>query len=251
MTTLRIAWISEDDPPDAFPEISAALTEPDGLLAAGGDLRPDRLLTAYRRGVFPWFESGQPILWWSPNPRCVLIPRAFHAARRLRRAIRNAPLTLSFNTAFAAVVEACARRRAGQHGTWISDEMMKAYRILHGQGWAHSVEVWQEDDLVGGLYGLAIGKMFFGESMFSHANDASKIAMWSLCRILVKHDFELLDCQVVSPHLTSLGAILMPRQKFAAILGRACEPATKFGDWPERRMPMAELLGSTGRSALQ
>ena len=251
MTSPRIAWISQDDPPDAFPEISAALTAPDGLLAAGGDLKPDRLLYAYRRGVFPWFDSGQPILWWSPDPRCVMMPNSFHVARRLRRSIRNSDLTLSFNKAFSTVIEFCAADRVGQEGTWITDEMIEAYSSLHTRGWAHSVEVWRDDELVGGLYGVAIGKAFFGESMFSEATNASKFAMWSLCEVLVRHQFDVLDCQVVSPHLTSLGAILMPRAEFGALLEHACEPATKFADWPENWLPVAKLLGSDSHPALQ
>ena len=251
MSTSRIAWISQDDPPDAFPEISAALTAPDGLLAAGGDLKPDRLLYAYRRGVFPWFESGQPILWWSPDPRCVIPPESFHVARRLRRSVRNSKFCLSFNHEFPTVLKNCAADRVGQDGTWITDEMIEAYSSLHTQGWAHSVEVWCGNELVGGLYGLAIGKAFFGESMFSEASNASKFAMWSLCKMLVKHQFDILDCQVVSPHLTSLGAVLMPRTEFASLLGRACDPATKFADWPENRLPVADLLDSDSHSALQ
>lgn len=251
MTTPRIAWISQADPPDAFPEISTALTTPDGLLAAGGDLKPDRLLFAYRHGVFPWFDSGQPILWWSPDPRCVLKPDSFHVARRLRRSVRNSDLFVSFNSEFSAVIESCAADRVGQDGTWITDEMIDAYSSLHADGWVHSVEIWCDDELVGGLYGLAIGRVFFGESMFSEAADASKIAMWALCAHLTKHEFEILDCQVVSPHLTRLGATLMPRAEFGALLERACNPATKFIDWPESRLPVANLPGPADYSALQ
>lgn len=251
MSTPRIAWISQDDPPEAFPDIAAALTVPDGLLAAGGNLAPDRLLYAYRRGVFPWFDSGQPILWWSPDPRCVMLPDSFHLARRLRRSMQNSALEISFNKAFSAVVEACAANRVGQKGTWITDEMIEAYSTLHGQGWAHSVEIWRDDELVGGLYGLAIGKAFFGESMFSQESNASKIAMWILCGLLVRHRFEILDCQVGSPHLTSLGAILMPRSEFAALLERACDPATKFAEWPQNRMPLPALMSLDSDPALQ
>ena len=251
MTTPRIAWISQDDPPEAFPEVSTALTTPDGLLAAGGDLSPDRLLYAYRRGVFPWFDNGQPILWWSPDPRCVLIPNAFHVARRLQRSVRNSSLTFSFNRRFGAVIEACATDRVGQQGTWITDEMIDAFSTMHAQGWAHSVEVWRQDALIGGLYGLAIGKAFFGESMFSAESNASKIAMWALCRTLDEHGFQILDCQVVSPHLESLGAILMPRMEFAKLLERICDPAVRFDDWPKNRLPVAELLDSSSRFALQ
>ena len=251
MTTPRIAWISQDDPPEAFPDITAALTVPDGLLAAGGNLAPDRLLYAYRRGVFPWFDSGQPILWWSPDPRCVMMQTSFHVARRLRRSLQNSALEFSFNNAFSAVVEACAANRVGQKGTWITDEMIEAYSTLHGQGWAHSVEIWRHDELVGGLYGLAIGKAFFGESMFSQESNTSKIAMWTLCGLLARHRFEILDCQVGSPHLTSLGAILMPRSEFAALLERACDPATKFAEWPQNRLPVAKLVSLDGDPALQ
>jgi leucyl/phenylalanyl-tRNA--protein transferase len=252
VTSPRIAWISEDDPPDTFPEISAALTTPDGLLAAGGDLKPDRLLFAYRHGVFPWFDSGQPILWWSPDPRCVMRPDAFHVARRLRRSIRNCDFLLSFNTAFSTVIEHCAADRVGQDGTWITDQMIDAYSSLHTEGWAHSVEVWSDDELVGGMYGLAIGKAFFGESMFSQASNASKIAMWALCEHLAQQQFQLFDCQVVSPHLTSLGATLMPRAKFGDLLERACDPATKHADWPENRLPAAKIpVLRQGNSALQ
>jgi leucyl/phenylalanyl-tRNA--protein transferase len=251
MTTPRIAWISQDDPPEAFPEISAALSEPDGLLAAGGDLDPDRLLYAYRHGIFPWFDSGQPILWWSPDPRCVLRPDSFHVARRLRRSMRTSDFEFTVNHAFSEVIDACAADRIGQEGTWITGDMIEAYASLHAKGWAHSVEIWRDDDLVGGLYGVAIGKAFFGESMFSQASNASKIAMWSLCELLVYHQFEILDCQVVSPHLSSLGAILMPRSEFAALLNRACDPATLFDRWPENRVPVAKLLASDGYPELQ
>ncbi|MFQ6006001.1 MAG: leucyl/phenylalanyl-tRNA--protein transferase [Woeseia sp.] len=251
MTTPRIAWISQDDPPDAFPEISSALTIPDGLLAAGGDLSRDRLLHAYRRGVFPWFDSGQPILWWTPDPRCVMEPASFHVARRLCRSVRSSPWKFSFNEDFAAVIRACAAARVGQQGTWITEEMVDAFSILHAESWAHSVEVWRGTALIGGLYGLVIGKAFFGESMFSRESNASKIAMWALCTLLVRHEFAVLDCQVASPHLTSLGAILMPRSEFGALLERACDPALPFGEWPQSRIPVAELLGSWRHPALQ
>lgn len=242
MTTPRITWISQLDPPEAFPDVSSALGEPNGLLAAGGDLKPERLLYAYRRGIFPWFEKGQPILWWSPDPRCIVKPAAFHVARRLRRFVRNAALELSFNRAFYAVIQACATRRAGRQQTWITDDMVDAFADLYANGWAHSIEVWRGDALVGGLYGVAIGKAFFGESMFSRADNTSKIAMWALCRQLDRQAFEILDCQVVSPHLKSLGAILMPRVEFGAVLGRACDPPIRLGEWPDGRLPAADLL---------
>ena len=218
-----IAWISRDDPPDAFPPVDQAFREPDGLLAAGGDLSAARLLYAYRHGIFPWYDDGQPILWWSPDPRCVLVPQEFHLARRLRRSLRSSGLEVSFNSAFDEVIEACAAHREGQSGTWITEDMKKAFKAVHRDGFAHSVDVWRGGVLVGGLYGLSIGKVFFGESMFSRESNASKVAMLALCRELAERDFELLDCQVDSPHLSSLGAKLSPRSEFARILANACK----------------------------
>jgi len=239
----NITWISSDDPPDAFPEIESAFDIPDGLLAAGGDLSPERLLYAYRHGIFPWYDSGQPILWWSPDPRCVLRPHEFHVSKRLRRSLSRSKLEVSFNQAFSAVIAACAEDRIGQQGTWITDDMADAYSRLHQQGWAHSIEIWQENRLAGGLYGLAIGRAFFGESMFSRQTNASKAAMLALCQQMVLNDFEILDCQVESPHLVSLGASLMPRNKFAAVLRQACKSNAQFLDWPAGRRQMLDFLG--------
>jgi len=239
----NITWISSDDPPEAFPEIESAFDIPDGLLAAGGDLSPERLLYAYRHGIFPWYDSGQPILWWSPDPRCVLRPHEFHASKRLRRSLSRSKLEVSFNQAFSAVIAACAEDRIGQQGTWITDDMADAYSQLHQQGWAHSIEIWQENRLAGGLYGLAIGRAFFGESMFSRQTNASKAAMLALCQQMVLNDFEILDCQVESPHLVSLGASLMPRKKFAAVLRQACKSNSQFLDWPAGRRQMLDILG--------
>jgi len=239
----NITWISSDDPPDAFPEIESAFDIPDGLLAAGGDLSPERLLYAYRHGIFPWYDSGQPILWWSPDPRCVLRPHEFHVSKRLRRSLSRSKLDVSFNQAFSAVIAACAEDRIGQQGTWITDDMADAYSRLHQQGWAHSIEIWQENRLAGGLYGLAIGRAFFGESMFSRQTNASKAAMLALCQQMVLNDFEILDCQVESPHLVSLGASLMPRNKFAAVLRQACKSNAQFFDWPAGRRQMLDFLG--------
>jgi len=239
----NITWISSDDPPEAFPEIESAFDIPDGLLAAGGDLSPERLLYAYRHGIFPWYDSGQPILWWSPDPRCVLRPHEFHASKRLRRSLSRSKLEVSFNQAFSAVIAACAEDRIGQQGTWITDDMADAYSQLHQQGWAHSIEIWQENRLAGGLYGLAIGRAFFGESMFSRQTNASKAAMLALCQQMVLNDFEILDCQVESPHLVSLGASLMPRNEFAAVLRQACKSNSQFLDWPAERRQMLDFLG--------
>ncbi len=243
MKSPNITWISSDDPPEAFPEIESAFDIPDGLLAAGGDLSPERLLYAYRHGIFPWYDSGQPILWWSPDPRCVLRPHEFHVSKRLRRSLSRSKLEVSFNQAFSAVIAACAEDRTGQQGTWITDDMADAYSRLHQQGWAHSIEIWQENRLAGGLYGLAIGRAFFGESMFSRQTNASKAAMLALCQQMVLNDFEILDCQVESPHLVSLGASLMPRKKFAAVLRQACKSNSQFLDWPAGRRQMLDFLG--------
>lgn len=219
----RIAWLSPDDPPEAFPELDQAFTEPNGLLAAGGDLSAERLLYAYRHGIFPWYDEGQPILWWSPDPRCVLVPGKFHRARRLQRFLKSAEFHVSFNNAFDQVIAACAGHRDTQAGTWITNDVIQAFSTLHRAGWAHSVEIWLGTSLVGGLYGLSIGRVFFGESMFSHESNASKAAMLALCAELSERQFRILDCQVDSPHLASLGATLMRRVEFASLLEIGCE----------------------------
>lgn len=235
MTATSLYWISAADAPDTFPELESALEEPNGLLAAGGDLSPERLLDAYRRGIFPWFDEGQPILWWSPDPRCVLFPAEFHVSRRLGRNLRRRRFEVTYNRCFDDVIAECASPRPGQHGTWITDDMSEAYRELHRRGWAHSVEIWQSERLVGGLYGLSIGRAFFGESMFSRADDASKAAMYALCGELSKTGFEILDCQVESAHLESLGAVSIPRAEFRRILDSACGTGDKCRSWPTGR----------------
>lgn len=232
MSANRISWLSPGDPADAFPPIDKALTEPDGLLAAGGDLSAERLLEAYRRGIFPWFDEGQPILWWSPDPRCVLYPQEFHISRRLLREIRADDLTVTFNKSFADVMQQCAEPRPGQPGTWITDEMRDAYGALHSTGWAHSVEIRDGAQLIGGLYGVAIGRVFFGESMFSDRTNSSKKALFALSTVLRREDFALIDCQVASVHLTTLGARLIPRPQFQEILATACNPIVPFINWP-------------------
>jgi len=237
----RITWISAGDPPEAFPALDKAFAEPEGLLAAGGDLSAERLLYAYRHGIFPWYDEGQPILWWSPDPRCVLRPGDFHLARRLRRSLKGSGFQISFNSVFNDVIRACAAERKGQPGTWITDDMNAAFSALHQAGWAHSVEVWRDDLLIGGLYGLSIGKAFFGESMFSLESNASKSAMFALCEELASHGFAVLDCQVVSPHLLSLGATLMPRQKFALLLEKACKSGFQLELDSDRR-PISDYL---------
>lgn len=242
MNRPRITWISADDPPEAFPDVEQAAVEPDGLLAAGGDLEPERLLYAYRHGIFPWYDDGQPILWWSPDPRCAIRPESLHVSRRLRRSLRNSDFELSFNRAFADVIGLCAGPRPGQSGTWITSEMERAYVALHRLGWAHSVEVWREGELAGGLYGLCIGRAFFGESMFTRSTNASKAAMTALCRLLADRQFEILDCQVVSPHLESMGATLMSRAEFSDLLRRACEPPEPCTSWPDGPCNMRDFL---------
>lgn len=240
--TTHIKWISREDRPDAFPRLQSALAHPNGLLAAGGDLSPERLLYAYEHAIFPWFDAGQPILWWSPEPRCVLRPECFHVARRLRRTLGKSAFRISFNRAFERVITACGEHRNPHHGTWITAEMIDAYNLLHRQGWAHSVEVWLEQQLVGGIYGLVIGRAFFGESMFSRVTGASKTAMLALCRQLEQHGFPILDCQLVTPHLLSLGATAMARSEFEALLRTACRPRSRFSGWPETLLAAPDLV---------
>jgi leucyl/phenylalanyl-tRNA--protein transferase len=201
-----------------FPPLNKALREPNGLLAAGGDLSPQRLVQAYRHGCFPWFQDGQPILWWSPDPRTVLLPQEMHLSRSLGKCLRQQRYSVTFDRAFARVIQACAAPRDYADGTWISTAMQDAYLELHRQGIAHSVEVWQHDELVGGLYGLAIGQLFFGESMFSRADNASKVGFATLVRHLQEWGFVLIDCQMPTEHLHSFGARAISRQDFADYL---------------------------------
>lgn len=242
MSNNRVTWLTASDSPDAFPDVKQALAEPDGLLAAGGDLSAPRLLAAYRAGIFPWYEEGQPILWWSPNPRCILRPSDLHISRRLKQYARASTATLSFNHAFDEVIRACAGDRKSQQDTWITPEMMRAYEDLHADGWAHSIEIWEDGELVGGLYGLCIGQVFFGESMFSATTNASKLALIGLVRHLIASNIELIDCQVDSQHLASLGASLISRDEFTQILQSACNPATRRANWPQNLMAVSELM---------
>jgi len=202
-----------------FPD--PGLATPEGLLAVGGDLSPERLLLAYRNGIFPWYGENQPILWWSPDPRCVLFPHEIYVSRRLARLIRQGRLRLTCNQAFARVVTACAdlRVQSGEE-TWLISAMQKAYRELHELGFAHSVEAWEDGELVGGLYGVALGKFFFGESMFHTRPNASKVILAQLAHHLDREGFLLLDCQVTNPHLKSMGARDIPRDQFLELLDR-------------------------------
>jgi len=207
-----------------FPPVSKAL--PDGLLATGGDLSPQRLLAAYRQGIFPWFNVGSPILWWSPDPRMVLIPEQVYISKSLKRTLKKRPYTVTIDQAFSEVISACAQARNDQldveNSTWIHPDMIKAYTQLHQQGHAHSVECWDDGQLVGGLYGVAIGRIFFGESMFSFARDSSKIALVTLCQQLQNWGVPLIDCQLYSEHLASMGAIEIDRREFIDILDQFC-----------------------------
>ena len=226
-----IYWLPAFGGPTAFPPAGHALKEPDGLLAAGGDLRPERLLSAYAGGIFPWYDEGQPILWWSPDPRAVLWPEDLHISRRMARALRKLDLLFSADSAFNAVIEGCAAPRPGSSGTWITRDMIDAYRRLHGMGWAHSFEGWLGGELAAGLYGVAIGRVFFAESMFTRVDNASKAVLADAVGYLKSRSFELIDCQVRSEHLRSLGATTLPREEFLRQLRRLCVPAGEPGNW--------------------
>lgn len=200
--------------PELFPDVLLALKEPDGLLAIGGDLSEQRLLAAYRQGIFPWYSEGQPILWWSPDPRMILVPADLKISRSLKKSIRKQNFSVTFDQAFEQVINECAAPRNYTDETWITDEMKQAYISMHKSGHAHSIECWQDNILVGGLYGISIGKVFFGESMFSRTTDASKVAFVFLVKHLQLWNYRLVDCQVYSGHLASLGAINVPRDDF-------------------------------------
>ena len=212
-----------------FPPLEAA--SPEGLLAVGGDLNPDRLLSAYRQGVFPWFSDGQPILWWSPDPRAILYPADLHISRSLRKSLRTQGFAVTADRAFDDVIQRCAESRNAREGTWITSGMQEAYCTLYRMGYAHSVETWQNGQLVGGLYGLAIGKAFFGESMFSQITDASKTALVALSVSLTAGGYHFIDCQVVSEHLNSLGAKAVPRYRFSSELKQAVETPVNETPW--------------------
>ncbi len=223
-------YIAEIGKAHIFPNPRYATDE--GLLAYGGDLNPYRLLTAYRSGIFPWFNKGDPILWWSPNPRLILYPNEFKESKSLRRVIRNKGYVVKFDTNFRAVIEYCSKvPRAGQEGTWLTDEMKSAYIKLHEMGFAHSIETYYKDKLVGGFYGISMGKAFFGESMFALMPDASKVALRIFCNILVRKDYDFIDCQVETPHLMSLGAKSISRDSFLEQLERSLKRPSDIGLW--------------------
>ncbi len=237
--SIELNWLGKDEHAP-FPDVRTALHEPDGLLAAGGDLSEARLLNAYRSGVFPWFSDGQPILWWSPNPRMVFRTNAIHLSQKFKRQLRKSSWQIRVDTAFEKVIRQCAIvPRKGQRGTWIHPEMIDAYCHLHRQGHAHSVEVFTGEKLIGGIYGVAIGRMFFGESMFSLESGASKVALAALGKILNGWGWPLLDAQVENPHLQFMGAEFMPRSEFVLEVARLCGLAEVPGLWSGRIAPFA------------
>jgi leucyl/phenylalanyl-tRNA---protein transferase len=221
------------NPRAPFPAVGLAETEPNGLLAVGGDLHPERLLNAYRHGIFPWFSPGDPVLWWSPDPRTLLFPGEVHVSRSLRKTLRRRRLGVTLDRAFPDVIAACSGPRRDAAGTWLVPDMIHAYTDLHRRGLAHSVEVWQDRKLVGGLYGVALGRIFFGESMFSHTSDASKVALVHLSERLSAWRFVAIDCQVMSPHLVALGAREVSREGFTALLERFCPEPGREGSWDD------------------
>lgn len=223
-----IPWLGQEP---VFPPVEQALPDPNGLLAAGGSLTPEWLLASYRRGIFPWYSEGEPILWWSPDPRLVLIPSQIRVSRSLRKTLRSRRFEIRFDTAFAQVVVACAQPRAPIVGTWITPEMQRAYTRMHELGYAHSVEAWADGKLVGGLYGIALGRAFFGESMFSLQTDASKVCLVHLARYLDSRDFAVIDCQMTTPHLVSMGAAEIPRHAFCTRVARLAVEGDAPGPW--------------------
>lgn len=227
----RLIYLDPHQPNQAFPPLESALDEPNGLLAVGGCLSPQRLINAYRHGAFPWFNPGEPILWWSPDPRLILFPEQLKISRSLQKTLRQQRYSLAYDHAFESVISACSAPRSQQAGTWITDDMKQAYLALHRQGVAHSVEARLNGELVGGLYGIAIGRVFFGESMFHRATDASKVAFVHLVTKLLEWGYELIDCQVSSEHLLSLGAEQIPRRQFALQLQRLCSQPPHAGAW--------------------
>jgi leucyl/phenylalanyl-tRNA--protein transferase len=224
-----IPWLRGDAP---FPPLAKALKSPNGLLCAGGDLSPGRIVDAYGHGIFPWFSEGDPILWWSPDPRMVLFPEELKVSRSLRKTLAHDVYETRYDTAFRDVIEACAAPRDGQGGTWIVPEMVEAYTRLHELGFVHSVESWHEGELVGGLYGMALGKVFFGESMFARAPDASKVALARLVERLRARGFRVIDCQQSTPHLASLGAREISRNAFAQLVQESIQYPPAGERWP-------------------
>ena len=235
---MLLPWLHTNDP---FPPVEFALTDPNGLLAVGGDLSPSRLLAAYTRGIFPWFSDGDPVLWWSPDPRMVLRVDELRITRSLRKVIRARRFTVTFDEAFEEVMRGCAEPRPQQDGTWITEEMVAAYTTLARMGYAHSAEAWCGGRLVGGLYGVAVGRMFFGESMFARETDASKVAFVHLVRQLARWGVPMIDCQMSTAHLASLGAREIARADFVAELNRLTPAASLPGRWAPDQDLVADL----------
>jgi leucyl/phenylalanyl-tRNA--protein transferase len=225
-------WLGEQADPNWFPPLDQALREPPGLLAAGGDLSPTRLLAAYERGVFPWYSAQQPILWWSPDPRMVLFPEEFKCSRSLQKTLRNGGFTTQVDCAFADTIRSCAAPRRSGPDTWLNEEMINSYEQLHRLGFGHSVETYRGERLVGGVYGLQLGQVFFGESMFSRERDASKAALARLVQECRARDIKVIDCQVASSHLESLGARDVSRSQFVSLL-KTYARRSPLGNWRE------------------
>ncbi len=244
---MNIPWL---EPEDALPPVERALHRPNGLLAAGGGLSVPRLLDAYERGCFPWYSEGEPVLWWSPDPRMVLLPDELHVARSLRRRVRRGGFEVRIDHAFRRVIAACAGARDGETGTWISADIRRAYEDLYQAGHAHSIETWMDGQLAGGLYGVAIGRVFFGESMFAHQDDASKLALVFLVTQLARWGFGLIDCQQKTPHLASFGAREIPRSDFLRRLRDSTSqpgpPAWRFDDDLARSIGAGASKNSSG-----
>jgi leucyl/phenylalanyl-tRNA--protein transferase len=240
-------------PQAIFP--SPDYSDPDGLLAVGGDLRPERLLAAYRMGIFPWYSDDQPMLWWSPDPRMVLYPDRFHLSKSLKKTIRRGTFQITMDTDFSSLIRNCAHIRLGNgQGTWITDEIIAAYTLLYQMGYAHSIEVWKDNQMVGGLYGVSLGRCFFGESMFSRENDASKVALFFLTRFCLFHRFIWIDCQVRTEHLTRMGAEEISRKRFLKELTKGLCYETRKGPWtsmdlgPPSQIPSIQPLPETGET---
>lgn len=231
---MQLTILDPDNPEQEFPALEQALREPDGLLAVGGCLSVSRLLNAYRHGIFPWYNAGEPILWWSPDPRLVLFPDQVKVSRSLRKTIRKQKFSVSYDQAFDEVMAGCAGLRKDSLGTWITRDISRAYKDLFRLGIAHSAEAWHEGRLVGGLYGIALGRVFFGESMFHTMTDASKVAFVTLVEQLEEWGYQLVDCQVHTEHLESLGAVEIDRREFVELLACYCEASAKAEAWSKR-----------------
>ncbi len=230
---MKLEVLDPNNPSQLFPATNTALNDPEGLLAAGGCLSPIRLINAYRQGVFPWYSANEPILWWSPNPRLVVAPEQIKISRSLAKTMRQQKFEFKLDTAFSEVITACAQPRTYAEGTWITDEMLQAYNTLHKLGFAHSAEAWYQNELVGGLYGVAIGQVFFGESMFHIKTDASKVAFAHLSQHLHTWDYKLIDCQIYSPHLASFGAQEITRDTFIQHLKTHCSMLPNKNAWKQ------------------